>query len=397
MRVLHICDYYQPLGGTEYYILNISRSLEASGHNVSVIYGKKNDEHSLLSERPSYYVPEILSFAKTLDVGIVNKLQHILELESPDIIYIHNISNYALATWLNKNKPLVRYIHDQRICCPKGDKMFSFQGRLCNSPCGVACVLNSYTRLCMPGFPLFWTRKFLHILHEMQAFRQIKSIVASAYMRQFLVSNRFSGNNIFVNPYFCSFEGYESQSFGNTILFIGRLERAKGVQYLIKSMKWWPGSLRLIIIGSGKYEHKLKQLSRKMKIDSRIDFLGALPNTEVAQYYAHCLCVAVPSIWGEPFGIIGLEAMCHSKPVIAFNVGGIPEWLVDGKTGFLVERKNIRELADKINLLFKDKNHAAFLGATARSYYESHFKQTLHIARLTEIFETVIQEYNSGT
>jgi glycosyltransferase involved in cell wall biosynthesis len=395
MRILHICDYYQPLGGTEYYILNISKSLEASGHKVSVIYGKKNDENSPMSERASYYVPEILNSTKALSVDLMEKMQNILELESPDIIYIHNISNYALATWLNKRKPLVRYIHDQRICCPKGDKMFSFQGRLCNSPCGVACVLNSYSRLCMPGFPLFWTRKFLDILHEMKTFRQIKIIVASVYMRKFLVSNRFSENNVTVNPYFCTFEGCESQSFGNNILFIGRLERAKGVQYLIKSMKWWPDSLRLIVIGSGKYERILKHLSRKMKLDSRIDFLGALPNTQVAEYYANCLCVAVPSIWGEPFGIIGLEAMCHSKPVVAFNVGGIPEWLVDGKTGFLVERKNIRELADKINLLFKDKNNAAVLGETARSYYESHFKQNLHIARLLEIFEKVIREYKS--
>ncbi len=393
MRILHVCEYNQYIGGTEQYILSLSDYLERCGHYVSIIYGRKAENIPFSTSRTSYFLPELMQLNGKLSSASAEKLDKILKYETPDIVYLHNIFNYAFAKKIYEIKPALRYIHDHRSFCPKSNKMFFFTGSICHKPCSFFCLLKAYSGLCLPGFPRPGISEVANTIRALNVYKKMKILVASEYMRTCLLYNGFSPSNVSVLPYFCNFKKPMSQTSTNEVLFVGQLERHKGVQYLIKSMLFWPEQLRLVIIGSGYYETKMKLLAKKMHLENKIDFLGALPNAQIQQYYEKCLCVVIPSLWGEPFGIVGLEAMACGKPVVAFNVGGIPEWLEDNKTGYLAERKNIVELAKKISFLFTDKNQAYALGLAGHKRYYSCFTPEKHINLLLKIFEEVIKNY----
>ena len=100
--------------------------------------------------------------------------------------------------------------------------------------------------------------------------------------------------------------------------------------------------------------------------------------------------VVVPSVWPEPFGIVGIEAMAYGKPVIAFDVGGISEWLEDGKTGFIIKLRDEAALAEKLNLLLQNPNLALRMGTQARESVEKRFVPDIHVERLLSIFNKAV-------
>jgi glycosyltransferase involved in cell wall biosynthesis len=95
--------------------------------------------------------------------------------------------------------------------------------------------------------------------------------------------------------------------------------------------------------------------------------------------------VVVPSLWPEPFGLVGPEAMAHGLPVIASRVGGIPEWLADGEVGFLFEPGDVQGLADRINRLLFDRALARRLGQQARARAGSRFTVPGYVDRFLEL------------
>jgi hypothetical protein len=105
------------------------------------------------------------------------------------------------------------------------------------------------------------------------------------------------------------------------------------------------------------------------------------------EYYKKSDIVIVPSFWVEAFGIVGIEAMSCSRPVIAFDTGGISEWLKDNVNGFLVSRGSYGELAKKIDLLQENKNLREKMGNTGRKLYEKNFTKEVHVNKLLSVME----------
>ena len=100
--------------------------------------------------------------------------------------------------------------------------------------------------------------------------------------------------------------------------------------------------------------------------------------------------VVVPSTWPEPFGMVGIEAMAYGKPVIAFDVGGISEWLKDGETGFLVKLRDEVALAETLNLLLGDHSLAIRMGSKGREAVEKRFTPETHVDELLGRFQKEI-------
>ncbi|MCC6019313.1 MAG: glycosyltransferase family 4 protein [Candidatus Verstraetearchaeota archaeon] len=182
------------------------------------------------------------------------------------------------------------------------------------------------------------------------------------------------------------------------LLYVGRIIPEKGLGKLIKIMPLilseFPEA-KLIIVGpkgdfSGErsqYFSYISHLIKSLKIESSVIYLGSLPIPElVGAYSAADVCV-VPSIWNEPFGLVILEAMACSKPVVAFNVGGIPEIISDGIDGFLVARDDEEELASKILFLLEHPEVRIEMGRNARKKVEKEFSyKRLTIRLLEEIY-----------
>ena len=143
-----------------------------------------------------------------------------------------------------------------------------------------------------------------------------------------------------------------------SVLFIGRLERIKGVDILLRAISIIKKEMPEIcgyIMGDGSLENELKELTKKLDMEENVNFLGFKSEKEKYSYIKSVDICIIPSRY-EPFGIVCLEAMACGKPVVASNVGGLPYVIEDGKSGLLFERGNAKDLANKIIFLLQNED-----------------------------------------
>ena len=272
MNILQVCDYYQPHGGTERYIIGISEHLEKSGHSISAIYGIQTSHTLCNKDRNEYFLPFITNRKGFLDLPTENMIEDIVTKSNSDIAYAHNIRNYNVIGKLAGLIPTIRFVHDHRLFCPKGDKMFLLDGNTCNSACGVKCLINSYWRGCLIPLPHIVMSRIKEKLNGIKIHSQIRLIVASEYMKRCLLYNGFSPSHIEMIPYFCNFSNSVEPYFGDFVFFAGRLIRQKGLPYLIRSIPFWPVNLRLVVAGDGPYLMSIIGLTKRMRIREKVDF-----------------------------------------------------------------------------------------------------------------------------
>ncbi|RLJ02441.1 MAG: glycosyl transferase family 1 [Candidatus Aenigmatarchaeota archaeon] len=156
---------------------------------------------------------------------------------------------------------------------------------------------------------------------------------------------------------------------GNVLLFVGRLVPYKGLEYLIKACKILRNDFKLLIVGSGPLEVKLKRMVRRMNLTGKIIFCGRVSDDELPDYYHAADIFILPSTYkAEAFGLVQIEAMAAGLPVISTDIpgSGVPFVNVDGETGFVVPIKNSRALAEKIELLLRDEKLRKKLGENGK-------------------------------
>lgn len=155
---------------------------------------------------------------------------------------------------------------------------------------------------------------------------------------------------------------------------VGRLTSQKGQRYLLEAISYltddWP-TLKLLIIGSGPKLEELMGIRDQLGLASTVEFLGS--RRDVFQLLSIMDLFAFPSLW-EGLGIALVEAMAARLPVVATDVGPLPEVVEDGEHGYLVEPKNSRQLASKIDVLLESPSLRRKLGQNARGHIERKFE-----------------------
>ena len=143
---------------------------------------------------------------------------------------------------------------------------------------------------------------------------------------------------------------------GFVVMTIARLEKVKGVEYLIRALATpalrRSAGIRLSVIGDGSERKNLERLVAKLGLTEKVKFLGEVPNQKIPEHLAGADCFVLPSL-KEGFGIAVLEAWAAGLPVIGSNVGGIKELIEDGKTGILVEPGDPEAIAKAILKIYK--------------------------------------------
>lgn len=163
------------------------------------------------------------------------------------------------------------------------------------------------------------------------------------------------------------------------ITTVARLEKIKGVEYLIKALSNYRLRIinyKLLIIGEGSRRQALEELSKKLGLSENIKFLGQIQNKEIPKYLAISDCFILPSLQ-EGFGIAVLEAQASKVPVIASNVGGISDIIEDGKTGVLIEPKDSEQIAQAVIKMFSDQNFGKVLTKNAFQKLEKYDWQNI--------------------
>jgi glycosyltransferase involved in cell wall biosynthesis len=137
------------------------------------------------------------------------------------------------------------------------------------------------------------------------------------------------------------------------LITTSRLVEKNAVSDIIKSLTYLPENVKLLVLGTGKEEYMLKELSTSLKLNDRVKFLGFIPHKEMPIYLKVSDIFVRPSLT-EGLGNSFLEAMASGLPVIATPVGGIIDFLIDGETGLFCEVKNPKSIAQKVEKLIKD-------------------------------------------
>lgn len=158
------------------------------------------------------------------------------------------------------------------------------------------------------------------------------------------------------------------------VLFVGRISEQKGIFQLLEAARALPEGVTLVLCASSPDTPELRsRLEAAVAGRPEIRWINAmLPVPEVAQLYSHAAVFVCPSIY-EPFGLINLEAMACGTPVVASRVGGIPEVVVDGETGWLVEPADTAALGQALRHALADPGRARRMGEAGRRRVEAHF------------------------
>jgi glycosyltransferase involved in cell wall biosynthesis len=200
------------------------------------------------------------------------------------------------------------------------------------------------------------------------------------------VANRFDSRRVHVVPYFTDVPPRVADPpAGRPRLFCAaRLVPEKGLHVLVDALRRVP-DVALTIAGDGPERARLKGLVALGGLDDRVTFTGWLEPDAVSHAIADATAVVVPSLWPEPFGITGIEAMAHARPVIAFDVGGVREWLVDRETGLAVAPGDAAALAAAIARLAADRELATRLGRRGRECAQGRFTARVHVESLLRV------------
>jgi colanic acid/amylovoran biosynthesis glycosyltransferase len=141
------------------------------------------------------------------------------------------------------------------------------------------------------------------------------------------------------------------------VITTSRLVNKNAVGDLIASAEYLPENVHFTIIGSGKLENNLKKMVEDKGWKNRVHFLGSMEHNDLVLHLQQSQVFCRPSL-SEGLGNSFLEAMAVGVPVIGTNVGGIPDFLQDGKTGWFCEVKNPQSIAEKIKYILDEKNKA---------------------------------------
>lgn len=175
------------------------------------------------------------------------------------------------------------------------------------------------------------------------------------------------------------------------VLYVGRLAKRKGAEYLIKAfanLARGIDQVTLILAGRGKERDKLRTLCSKLEIEERVIFLGFVSDEELAGLYLLCDVFVIPSVttdMGEPWGLVVNEAMTARKPVIATNVVGAAfDMIKNGVNGFVVPEKDIDSLSKAIERILLNENLATRMGEVSLKIVENEFTYEKMVERFSQ-------------
>jgi glycosyltransferase involved in cell wall biosynthesis len=292
--------------------------------------------------------------------------------------------------------PVVKMLHGFFGTCISGLKMHAFPGtEVCQRAFGPACVALYAPRRCGQLSPVAMIRGYRWALDQRALFtRYAAVVVASNYMREEVVRNGLDANRVTALPLFSTIPLRAAAVRPNqdTVLFGGRMTTLKGGHVLIaaaaRAGRLLGRPVRVLMAGEGPQKEQWRQLASSLDVPA--EFTGWIRVEDRARVYEQAAMVAVPSLWPEPFGLIGLDAGALGLPAVAFDVGGIHEWLKDGANGLLVApASGERGLAEAIARMLSAPEERARMGCEALRT-ASRMSLAAHVERLEQLLRSQV-------
>lgn len=371
------------------YVADLTRMLAEQGHELVVIH---EDEHALVTQKqfPEHFIERIGMYKHPMPSRKLKQVKGVLDKFRPDILHIHGIKNFDLIEGLSSYYPIVKTMHSYEFC-PTRNKFHRVGNKICTHPTGKVCKQDMLFKRCAKKWKSAERKAFYECSQELiKRDQQITRIIThTKYLKEEAILSGYSQEQMRVVPFYVSepsdFIGLAKAD--NQILYCGGLSREGGLEYLIRDLASLPRRPRwtLKIVGAGHELEGIKKLAHKLKIRHRLAFSSDTEGASFAKHIQESLLVAIPSLWPEPYGRVALEALNNKKLVIAYRVGGIPEWIRDEETGLLVKPGDRKAFLSKISSVletpgaFQEMAKAGSREVRENLTRENHAKEILAI------------------
>ena len=386
------------IGGVEAYLEALLPAL-AARHDV--LFWSASGE---VTARGAIALPAGMT-ALTCDGVAADPLQA-LRAWRPDLLFAHGLDDAVLEARVLDIAPAAIVRHTYHGTCISSTKTMRRPGvRQCDRAFGAACLALYFPRQCGGSNPLTMARLYRAQSARLLSLKRGAAVITlSAHMAQDAVKNGLPPDRVHVVPPFVSTTGsarLPNDSDGSLrLLFIGRLEPLKGVMGLLDALpvvsRGAGVPVRLVVAGDGTERAVLESHARLLRAANpriQIEFAGWQAEAGRARLLAGTDLLVVPSVWPEPFGLVGLEAAAAGVPAVAFRAGGIPEWLHDDENGCLAAAEGARPqaLADAIIRCARSPENLTRLSAGA---VRSAAAWTLdsHLTKLQHVFDSVLAQ-----
>ena len=403
MKILLVHGVHFPMGGADKVYLNTGDLLEKQGHTV--IYFSFKYPNNIPSSQESYFVDAPSKLGVCINgfynTQAANNIESLIRDERPDIAHLHSFwggLSPSICIVLQKYKiPIIHSVHDYNLICPVTTSLDS-HGNICEACKGkyfYKCVLKrcfkkSFIKSLVLSSALYFRRKYYNPLQLIDGFVFVSLFTYDKHL-QFIPGLKRSNAIVLYNFNAISTSTNIENYNGKYFVYIGRLSYEKGLITLIRAFSQLK-DIKLKIVGTGPQETFLRDTVLKQGIDN-IEFIGFKSGNELRSIISNALFNIVPSEWWENNPMSIIESYSNGVPVIGANVGGIPELIVDGETGYLFIMKNSEDLSKvilKANSLTKDEHLT--MSNNAVKFAVDNFDKEQYAERLIDFYDQMIQE-----
>lgn len=306
--------------------------------------------------------------------GALESLRRVLKREGPDIVHTHNLRGISLVSFksiASLGMPHVHTLHDYLLLSPLANLSFA----------DMVLPPNMISNRLYQLYTRSLTRRTNAVIGPS------RSVLATHESRGFF---RESTRFVLPNPMpkrvsgAAGLRGFSKERIDQpelSLLFVGALERFKGVPFLLKAINATKiENVRFHIVGRGSLEGTVAEHAKR---DRRILFHGYVTQAELARLYGLCDALLFVSQWPEPLPMVILEALSYNLPVIATSVGGVSE-IISDQNGWLISSKSYRQLANTIDMIARDRTTLEHKRLTPPSYatlpsIEDHVRALLRV------------------
>ncbi|MET7709568.1 glycosyltransferase family 4 protein [Micromonospora sp. NPDC005413] len=403
MRVLHVNKFLYRRGGAEGYLLDLAELQRAAGDTVAY-FGMSHPENESplpyaahfpaeveLEPAPSGLRPRAVAAGRMLWSPTSRRgLARVIDDFRPDVLHLHNIyhqlSPSVLAAARSAGVPCVLTMHDYKLACPSYQLLD--RGRPCQA-CVTDGPLQAARRRCKDGSLSrstllaveSWLHRELNAYDPVQVFVSPSDFLADVMRRAGVYPDRLRVVNHFVD-----LTGIAAKEApGGGVVFAGRLAPEKGVDVLIEAVAALPDGVAVDVAGDGPARPELEALAAR-RVPGRIRFHGRLDKPRLHDLIRSAAVVAVPSRWHENQPMAVLEAFACGVPVVATDLGGLPELVESTLDGTIVAADRPTDLGDALNDILADPEQAYRMGQAGRAKVARRFSPEEHLARIRELY-----------
>lgn len=404
MRILLVNKYWRRQGGVEEYCFLLKSVLESLGHEV--VPFAQAEVGTLETPWSSYFVPPVdptsgngrerIRGARRAVFGdetskAIRSLIRDVGVDAAHVVHsYHQLGPMFMRVLEELSVPTLLSIHDYKLCCPSYRLMNDVTGRVCticlDSPSRRATA--PFTTKCWRGSSSAGALLGLETVavNRMKPYQVAgRVLVSNELMRRCALSGGIEEHKIQVVPNFWPVSDPSAErAAGEHHLFVGRLVREKGVDVLIRAAA--ASNVPVRVIGDGPLRAELETLA--LSLGAPVVFLGQQWDSQVEAEMLACNALIVPSTWHEVSPLVIYQAMTLGVPVIASEMGGIPDLLNNGR-GTMVTAGDVAGLTDAMVRAVREPQKFSAAARSALAYASTELSRERFVDRLGEAYDAV--------